>query len=157
MAHKRLKPWQVLLGILGITGLVAALLAMKKATPQSVITARLSKAGLPEQTVKYWVAVSAFETAGWTSQVFMDSKNLFNLIVPGKPALSYGEHQTIYSSLSDAADDVFNAVIKPFKYPYTYVNLQQLTDTMKSNGYYVSDANDYYAGTSDWYNKLFPS
>src|SRR5262249_6755719 len=111
--------------------------------------------GIPEQTIKFWIAVSAFETNGWTSQVFRDSNNLFNLIVPGLPALSYGEGQTIFASLEDAANGLYKYVIKPFNYPLYFPTLRTLTDFMKSKNFYISDSNSYYNGTLQWYNKLY--
>jgi len=154
MQHKRSKLLPVVLGISLLIGLIS-LLAFRRRSPQAIIRKHLSANSIPEQTVKYWIAVSAYETNGWSSQVFKDSRNLFDLIVPGKPGLSYGEHQTIYSTLDEAAEDLVKQVLHPFKYPNVFTSLQQMTDLMKSKGYYGIDKATYYIGAAQWYNKLF--
>lgn len=126
-------------------------------TIKSKIISLLTQAGYPLDTAKYFVAVSAFETAGWTSQVLKDSNNLFSLIVPNSKRLSYGEGQTIFASYDDAINGLVKYVLKPFKYPANYGTLRDLTDFMKSKGYYGIDSVTYYNGVAVWYNKLYPN
>ena len=109
-------------------------------------------------TAQYWVAVSAFETDGWTSQVLKDSNNLFSIEAwPGSnlPALSYGEGQIIFGSYAKAVDGLYKYVIKAIGYPLDFTTLANLTYFMKSKSFYQSDANTYYSGVADWYNQLF--
>jgi hypothetical protein len=115
--------------------------------------------GIPEQTIKYWIAVSAFETASkglpWNSKVLADSKNLFNQIVPNSVKLSYGEGQTIFGSWRESVESLWSRTLRPFKYPISYNSIGELVDAMKSRGFFLSDKDDYKKGVAYWYNKLF--
>lgn len=111
--------------------------------------------------IKFWTAVSAFETAvngiPWNSRVMRDSNNLFNLIVPGKRRLQYGEGQTIYDRWEESVEDLYLRVMKPFKYPLEVETLADLVNYMKSKGYFTSSLDDYQNGARIWYNKLYPN
>lgn len=128
----------------------------KSMSPVATIKRVLRSFGMDEQTIKFWTAVSAFETDGWKSRVYRDSSNLFNLIVPGKSKLNYGEGQTVYSTSAGSAQDLIMHVIKPFKYSANYQSLDDLVTDMKSKGYFTSDETSYLTGVKKWYAKLFP-
>jgi len=110
--------------------------------------------GVNEQTIRYWIAVSAFETAGWTSRVFRDSNNLFNLRVPGSDRLPYGENQTIYGNLEDSVTGLFKHVLRPYQYPLQYNSIPELVTAMKQRGYFTSGLQSYIDGVVSWYSKL---
>jgi hypothetical protein len=121
--------------------------------------------GVPESTIKQWIAVSAFETNGWTSRVFRDSNNLFNVILPqaslqseGLTKLTYGEGQTIFPDLASSVKiGLFKHVIQPFKYPLQFSGINSQVDFMKSKGYFTYDLQAYKDGVIYWYDKLFPN
>lgn len=96
--------------------------------------------------IKYWTAVSKFETASWTSNVFKQSNNLFNLIVPGSTRLKFGEGQTIFANISDSVDGLIDRVILPFKYPSSVGSIDELVAFMKKKGYFTGKESDYVAG-----------
>jgi len=164
MAQNAEKQSRVLLVIFGILGLLVLSLRLlgkgmwtMKPKPQSVITKVLKEVGISDPTIRFWVAVSAFETAGWTSRVFNDSNNLFCIIVPGSKRLQYGEGQTIFDSLEDSVYGLYNRVMKPFKYPAHVQSIDELVAFMKSKNYFTSDAKAYTSGVKQWYSKLFPN
>jgi hypothetical protein len=115
----------------------------------------LAAAGVVEQTVKYWIAVSGFETDKWRSQVFQDSNNLFCLIVPGSNRLAYGEGQTIYPNITAAAQALLSKVIYPFAYPKNYASIDSLVSTMKAKGFFTGNESVYAAGVKQIYLDLF--
>lgn len=155
MVRKLSKRFQPLLITLGISGLICLFLSMRKRKdPQSVIRQVLTQAGIDKQTVNQWIAVSALETAGWTSKVFLDSNNLFALIVPGKKGIGYGEGQTIFATLEEAAQGLVRYVINPFKYPYIFSSIPEQAQFMKSKGYYGGDSITYGKGMKIWFDKL---
>jgi len=159
MAHlvskRSAQGWKVfaLIG-LPVLLLIGAVLYLLRRRPATIIKRVLTKYSLSQSTINYWIAVSAFETAGWTSQVYRDSNNLFNLIVPGSNKLQYGEGQTIYPDPESSAIALWTEVIKPFKYSLNYPSLRSLTDDMATKQYYVSDPLIYYQGCLTWYNRL---
>lgn len=165
MSQTAVKPSLVLYPILGIVGLFVLLYQLLgKRTPQAVISRILDKRGLSPQMIKFWTAVSAYETAypydstakPWNSPVLRDSNNLFNLIVPGTKRLQYGEGQTIYDRWDPSVEDLVDRVMKPFKYPANVVTLEDLVDAMKDRGYFLLDRATYKAGARKWYDKLYP-
>lgn len=149
-------------GILGLFGLLYLVLVRNGYA--TLIMKTLQRLGISEQTAKYWVAVSAFETASgktpWASRVFKDSNNLFCIIVPGSKRLQYGEGQTIFENATlsiDGAEGLYQRVLKPFKYPAHVSSIDALVDYMKSKSYFTSDKAAYLAGVKLWYSKLFPN
>lgn len=123
-------------------------------TPQNRIRAALAKLGFNSRLIDYWTAVSAFETAGWTSKVFKESNNPFNLIVKNSNRLPYGEGQTVFNSIEEGTAALVSKVLKPYKYPADFSRLQDMTDTMKEKGFYTSDKNQYYQGVLHWYDQM---
>jgi hypothetical protein len=113
--------------------------------------------GMPEQTAKYWVAVSMFETTTWTSRVYKDSNNLFCLIIPKSNRLPYGEGQTIFGSKKEAAQALIDHVIKPFKYAMNYTSISALVEQMKAKGYFESGQDAYTQGVIAMYRKQYPN
>ena len=106
--------------------------------------------------------MSFFETdeggrgVGWNSRVFKDSKNLFNLRVPNSKTLPYGEHQTIYGSLDEAAQGLVDHVIRPFRYPLQFKSLSDLVAFMKTKNYFESSLDSYQLGAARAYRILYP-
>ena len=131
----------------------------KKNKQKNAIRRVLKKYGVPEQTIRYWIAVSAFETRFmnkfWNSPVFKLSNNLFNLIVPGSNRLNVGEGQTIFANIDDSVEALYSKVIKPFKYSLSYPSLSALVSDMKSKGFYTGNESDYQNGAAQVYSKLF--
>lgn len=154
VAQKRSRKGYVLFILVGLIALTMAAVYYLLKTPQRVITLTLRKAGMDQQTIRFWIAVSAFETAGWTSRVFNDSNNLFNLVVPRSNKLPYGEGQTIYNSIEESAQALVDHVIKPFSYSLNYATIADLCHAMKLKNYYGSSEDSYTAGVRKWYQKL---
>lgn len=169
MAQKRSK-WLVWLFVpFGLIGLFALLLGMKRKpnsnevipdnplpeTPQEIILRILQAKGMDLQTAQQWVSVSALETNGWKSQVFKDSRNLFCLIVPGKPALPYGEHQTIFDTMEASVEGLWRYVIDYWNYPVNFESIQEQAEFMKSKWYYGGAITSYADNMRYWYKKLF--
>jgi len=118
----------------------------------------LTRLGISEPTAKFWVAVSAFETTGWTSKVFRDSKNLMCIIVPGSRRLPYGEGQTIFDTIElsiDGPQGLYQRVLKPYRYPAHVQSIDELVDYMKLKGYFTSNKSDYLKGVKSWYQKIY--
>ena len=152
---KRSRKLLAIFAMIGLSGLILLIWIFQRRNPQTVIAKVLSRYGINAKTIKYWIAVSAFETKGWTSKVYKDSKNLFTIIGPGDEHLDYGEGQSIYSSISDSVVALYKRVMVPFKYPLSYESIDDLVDTMKSKGYFTGDANNYKTGVKYWYQKIY--
>lgn len=100
--------------------------------------------------IKFWTAVSWFETAGWTSNVLKQSNNLFCIIVPGSTRLNFGEGQTIYPDFESSVDGLIDHVIKPFKYPSEVFTIDELVAFMKKKGYFKGSETAYLAGVKKY-------
>lgn len=128
--------------------------------PKQVIKRNLSADGFDSENVKYWICVSAFETAKWTSSVFKQTNNLFGIVYYGANSYSYGklttgEGQSMYRSLSLSCQDLIHAVIRPFKYSKNYQSISQLVSDMKLHGYFTGSQEDYLAGVEMYYEKFY--
>jgi len=145
----------VIAGLLSLVALVALAFRTVLQSPKGAISKVLASVGMDEQTIKFWIAISAFETNGWTSRVFKDSNNLFNIIVPGSVKLSYGEGQTIYSGIEESVRGLYDHVLKPYRYPLSFRKLADLVAFMKSKNYFESNEDAYLSGCKQWYKKLF--
>lgn len=156
-SSKFFQPLLILFGLIGLPFLFWRMMGRSQSEPETIIRRVLSRYSIPEQTIRYWIAVSALETSGWTSRVFKDSNNLFCLIVPKSDRLPYGEGQTIFLSMEDAADALYRRVIVPFHYPLSYASIDDLVMTMKDKGYFTAPLPGYLAGAKSWFNKLFPT
>lgn len=135
-----------------------------KATPttaQKIIEATLTKAGYPLETVRYWVCISAFETAGWTSQIFRKYNNLWGMTLAPRDTTAIGvasdtpEKQAIYSSVQSSADDIVLFMQKRWRYPKTWSNIAHLVSYMKDRNYFTGNKDQYIAGVESWYKKLY--
>lgn len=160
LASKRFQRGFALALILGLFPLALFLIWWFK--PKQVIKRSLKRNNIDPQTIKYWTAVSAYETRPqvtgakpWTSRVFKDSNNLFNLIIPNSKRLAYGEGQTIFPSTMASADALYNHVIKPFKYSLYYASIGDLVAAMKAKGYFEQSEAQYRAGVEQAYKTLY--
>lgn len=127
--------------------------------PITVIRNTLKRAGYSDRVVNNWIAISAHETAGWTSRVYRDANNLFGMTLAGKNttavgALPYGEHQAIYNNIQSSADDLVLYLQKRFKYPADFATLRDQVEYMKSKNYFGDSFANYYAGALRWKNEL---
>lgn len=87
--------------------------------------------------------------------MFKDSNNLFGLIVPGKPAITYGEHQTIFETPQDSVVGLWRYVIDYWNYPVNFDSIQEQAEFMKSRWYYGGTVQSYVDNMRYWYKKLF--
>lgn len=155
MARTRLKPLPGVLIMFVVIGLVILTNYLMK-SPKATIKRILRNAGFSSENVKYWIAVSAFETANFTSDVFKDGKNLFGVRYESWPIhLAYGEGQNVYDTFDASVNDLIHAVINPFSYSKNYASLPDLVHAMKSKGYFTSNEGTYLAGVQEYYDKFF--
>lgn len=155
----RRKFWPLFLVLLLLSATVGLLfLALRRRTPASAIRQALQ--GYPERVIRNWTAISAHETAGWTSRVFQDANNLFGMLLPRGTTtavgeLPYGEHQAIFRSVEDSAKDIRLYMEQRFRYPMDFASLADQVAYMKSKGYFVDSVSNYLAGAQSWYQKLY--
>jgi hypothetical protein len=149
--------------ISGLIALVIWILQKKKkgSSPREIILKTFTKYEWSEQMIKYFTAISAFETAGWTSKYFRNENNLFAMTLASKNTLAtgkagYGQEPSIahFKSIEDSAED-FQLYLKTrFNYPDNFTSLLELVSYMKYKGYFESDESKYYDGVSYWLQKL---
>lgn len=143
--------------IAGLLCLVAYLIYLWRNQPEKIIRREFKRAGVAPNLIDYWVAVAKHETAGFTSRVFREGKNMFGM----KPArgetlaigqLPYGEGQAIFKSLTDSAKDQILYFTKRFRYPTNIKSAQELVENMAKRRYFEQDPRDYYEGVRRWLN-----
>lgn len=159
MPQRRLKPWPVLL-LLSVVGGLLFLALRKRPSQAPAQEIRKALAGYPDNVIKYWIAISAHETGGWSSRVYKEGNNLFGMTLASKNTtaigeLPYGERQAIYRSIADSAQDIRLYMEKRFKYPASFNSLAELVAYMKSKNYFTDSTLNYLQGADAWYRKLF--
>lgn len=123
------------------------------------IIAEFLDRGYPLETAKYVVAVSAFETANWTSDIYKKNHNLFGMKLPKiRKTTATGEnlgHATYTNNAQSIIDMVF--YMRAMDYPRSFLDLYHFVWTMHQKGYFEADFNQYYAGVQSRYRKYFKS
>ena len=158
-SRKHLTSWL----IAGLAGLAALLVWLKiRNEPTRVIAREFRKAGIPDGDIKLWTAIAKHETAGFTSRVYKDAKNLFGMTKPSQGAyekgwttatqnvLPYGERQVIFKSIADSARDQTLFITKRFSYPKNFASLLELVTYMKQRGYFTDSLDNYYNAAKKW-------
>lgn len=105
--------------------------------------------GYAAQVADWWVAVSNFETAAWTSPLYKNAHNLFGMKQPRvRETLSQGPTSSGFASFASDIDSVLDLVLymKEFNYPKDFLNFYDFIVFMKSKGYYEEDFRYYYDG-----------
>lgn len=123
--------------------------------PKNQIERILVAHGIGKETARMWVAVSAFETASWTSEVYHKGHNLFGLIIPGRKRLDFGEGQTIFLSNRESIESLYKSVIVARKYAANYTSIEFLVNDMKAKGYFTGNFNSYLTGVKTKYSELY--
>lgn len=160
------------IGLFGLIMLLATILiiitAMRRATrsnTSAIVMATISRvmkaAGYSEQMVRYWTAVSAFETAYWTSAIFKRANNLWGMTLASRNTTATGrledvpEKQAVYPSIEASAQDIVLYQQKRFRYAMNYATLKDLIQAMHRRNYFTSDFNQYLAGVESVYKQLY--
>jgi len=113
---------------------------------------------MDEQTVKFWTAVSDFETGSWTSPIFIQNRNLFGMRLPTSNTTAIGgaDGHAVFASLQDSVADLilyFNRLQWPM---LNFSTIDALVSMMKSKGYFAAPIGDYLAGVKARYQRLYP-
>ncbi len=126
---------------------------------KSQIIAILINSGYPESIARYLVAVSAFETGNWKSEVYKRNHNLFGMRMPEiRRTTAIGDvDQDGYANYASNADSAKDMVfyLRWFDYKYFYVDLYDFVRDMKVKGYFEADFNTYYLGVRTKYMEIF--
>lgn len=156
MARVLSRRWWLVLGALLIPGPISlAVFLYIRMRPKNQIERVLVAHGIGKETARMWVAVSAFETASWTSEVYRKAHNLFGLIIPGSKRLDFGEGQTIFANNRESIEALYKSVIVARKYAANYTTIDFLVADMKAKGYFTGNVTNYVAGVKAKYKALY--
>jgi len=125
-------------------------------TPETIILQTLSRK-LDGRTAKFWVAVSAHETGGWTSAIFRENNNLFGMRLPSGNTLAIGANRghAVFRSLEDSAKDLLMYFDRLKWTRLNYETPADLVAAMKAKRYFEADETAYRKAVEAWYRKLF--
>ena len=137
--------------IAGLIALTAYLVYLWRNQPEKVIRREFKRAGVSPKLTDLWVAVAKHETAGFTSRVFREGRNMFGMTLPKGTTLAigklpYGEGQAIFKNLTDSARDQVLYFTRRFSYPTNITTAESLVDNMAKRGYFTSDPRQYLEG-----------
>lgn len=142
----------VLLFVVGALALL--LLSLKKGSTSGsqAIAKVLTAKGYSPRVVKWWTAISNFETAKWTSRLYREAHNLFGMKQPlSRQTTSLGPfvlEGVNWASFSDDESSVSDLVLymENFNYPKDFSDLYIMIAFMKSKGYFQESIEDYFIG-----------
>lgn len=123
----------------------------------SLITSTLTSAGLDTQNAKFWCAVSAYETAFWSSNIYRQNHNLFGMRLPYDDTLAVDERNgfAVFISDSDSVKDLVMYFDRLNWSERNFDSLPELVATMKAKNYFVEDETLYLEGVQAAYHNLF--
>lgn len=136
---------QLLLGLLIVWLLSLARKNTSKA-PSELIKSKLLDAGYDSNFAKWWSAISNFETAKWTSNLYLMYHNLFGMKQPVKRATtSLGPTSDGWASFADDSKSVDDLILylSARNYPKSFDSLESLVSFMKQKSYFEEPV-DYY-------------
>lgn len=161
-ASKRLRNRLVLYILFGLSGLGMLLWFLLRRTAKSLIIRKLKAAGFSNETCKFWVCVSAFETDGWTSRAYKEGHNLVGMTLAPSNTTATGliadpnpEKLAQFASVSSAADDLVMFLTIRFKYPSNFASIGDLVSYMYARQYFQGDPSIYTQGVQEWYSKIY--
>jgi len=111
----------------------------------------LIDAGYSVRAAEMFAAVSAHETAMWSSELFLRANNLFGMKIPTERlslrAGSYTIGKEVYSAYATIEDSIkdFILYLKARMYANDFKTIQELTLFMQSKGYYTDSFANYSA------------
>lgn len=163
----RLKPSFLTLGAIG--GLLWYLWPKRSGASQTsgistiasgwmgTLTGTLTSEGYSKRQGYFWFLISNMETAGFTSNLFVNFHNPFGMMQPRKRATtSIGATASgfaQYASLPAAAKDL-TLYLKEFSYPHDFKTLDDQIIFMRGKGYFGDETLDSYRGkVIAWANK----
>ncbi len=167
-SQKQWKPFK-LIGLFGLLILMGFLIFKKMKSPRTLIENTLAVGGYPIFMQRFWVCVSAVETAGWTSVIFNKFHNLFGMTWnsqlvygvnslaqnPSEVGLTSPEGQAFFSSNEESAKDLVYYMQKRFRYPNNFDSLAQGVHYLKTKNFFASDESKYLDNVTYWYKKIY--
>lgn len=138
--------------VIGLLSLLVLFLGGRSTSARDAILKVLRNAGYSDRMANWWVAVSNFETAKWTSELYKRYHNLFGMSQPmQRNTLSLGGvtlNGRTWASFSNDTQSVEDLVLymKNFSYPKDFDNIESMVSFMKGVGYFEESLNVYLAG-----------
>jgi hypothetical protein len=109
--------------------------------------------GYSDLLCQCFVSQSAFETNGWTSDVFKQYNNAFGMRTPD------GSDYQVYNTVNESYDALaawYNHRRNNLtSLPLYITNISDYIDFIKNADYFESDKSDYLAGCQRYFNQLF--
>jgi hypothetical protein len=132
-------------------------LLLRSRSPKETIKTILSQK-LNDQNVKYWTAISAFETAGWTSDIYKENHNLFGMRLPSKNTTAIGENRghAVFKDDAGSAKDLLLYFDRLNWSKVNYSSIDEIVQMQVAKGYFTADPALYLSGAKQWYKKLYP-
>jgi len=115
--------------------------------------------GLSEKEARFWISVSAHETAGFTSPVYNENNNLFGMKQPEERKTTSLGQKGNYASYENDEDSIKDIMlwIEARQFPKEHGTIRQLTSDMKNKGYFEAPYLEYTNAVLKWHKQLFKS
>jgi hypothetical protein len=120
----------------------------------------LKKDGLNDSLAAWSLCQCAFETTGFTSNIFKSNNNVCGMKYDGQ-ALSTGEKNGYadYKTIDDSVQDLVNWYSicrrRIFSLPLYINSLEDYVSFLKNNDYFEADESEYLKGCQVYYDKMF--
>lgn len=126
---------------------------------KSILASILLNEGYSQSIIKNWIAISAFETANFQSNLFMKARNPWGMkLATVRNTTAIGETKSgfaVYRNYIEAINDLIY-YMDYFNYPKTgNVSLSDQIAFMKSVGYFEEPFDYYYTGAKTYFNRFY--
>lgn len=128
----------------------------KVENPKKIIFETLTQSGMDAVTARFWVAVSAHETGGWTSRIYRENHNLFGMRLPSVNTTAIGARygHAVFRSDSDSAKDLVKYFDRLKWKQINFSDSDSLVDEMKRKKYFEAPLDLYKSAVKKWLAKL---
>lgn len=145
-----------------LIGLLLLLMAYlyRKMTPKSAIQKILSPK-LNAQNIRYWTAISDYETGDWTNTFSVKGHNLFSMHYTDHDpyavgsTLGDGAALAVYASYEDSCRGLIDYFRRLSWSTLNFNSLNELIVYMKGKGYFGQNFDVYLAGVTRKYKQLY--
>lgn len=154
--------------LIGLLALLILYLSQKTtAAPKTrILNDLLNDTKLDANNARFWMAISAHETDGWTSEAFIKGNNAFGMAWVasggriGDPrslaidAFTYGERSDIFSSVENSVKDLQLYFQRTGWVKVNFDTIDQLVTNMHDKGYFTDSYSNYINDVKAWLKKL---
>lgn len=115
----------------------------------------IKRQGFPDKQAKFILSQAAFETGGFTSDIFKENNNLFGMKEAGQSlVIGVNRGHAVYNSIADSIADYAKWYRRHKMLPF-YITIDSFILDLKKENYFEADIMRYLRGVQHYYKSYF--